>query len=148
MTVPNLRDQEPDEKDGPPPPTLPIMPGSQRLTRFFNRSGRPLDFQPLGKTPEGVETYIARGGINIVTQSPRMGTIDIEADSAIIWRGKSPAKGEPYKSPAGDLWVDDARQPMEVYLEGNVVLRQDENKYRRQGRSADRPRAADFTTTS
>ena len=58
-----------------------------------------------------------------------MGTIDIEADSAIIWRGKSPAKGEPYKSPAGDLWADDARQPMEVYLEGNVVLRQDENKF-------------------
>jgi hypothetical protein len=133
MTVPNLPDRQPDEEDDRPLPALPIMPGSQRLTRFFNRSGRPLDFRPLGKTPEGVETYIARGGINIVTQSPKMGTIDIEADSAIIWRGKSPAKGEPYKAPAGDLWADDARQPMEVYLEGNVVLRQDENKYAGKG---------------
>ena len=64
----------------------------------------------------------------IVTRAPRFGTIDIEADEAVIWRGPSPKKGEPFVGPNGETWVDDARQPMEVYLEGNVVLRQDENK--------------------
>ena len=29
--------------------------------------------------------------------------------------------------------MDDARQPMEVYLEGNVILRQDENKFAGKG---------------
>src|SRR5262249_34859902 len=111
----------------------PVMPGSQRLTRFFSRAGRPIEFKSLGTTPDGTETFIVRGGVNIVTQAPRLGTIDIEADSAIIWRGKRPENGAPYSSPARDLWADDARQPMEVYLEGNVVFRQDENKYAGRG---------------
>ena len=33
----------------------------------------------------------------------------------------------------GETWVDDDKQPMEVYLEGNVVLRQDENKWAGKG---------------
>jgi hypothetical protein len=83
----------------------------------------------LPTTPDGVETWIIRGGIIMVTQAPRFGLIDIEADEAVIWRGPSPNKGEPAIGPNGELWVDDARQPMEVYLEGNVILRQDENKW-------------------
>jgi hypothetical protein len=136
VTVPALPDQPRTEVEGgtrPAPPNLPIMPGSQRLTRIFSRSGQPLDLHSLGTSPDGVETYIVRNGVNIVTQAPRFGIIDIEADAAIIWRGKSPAKGEPYKAPAGDLFIDDAHQPMEVYLEGNVILRQDENKYAGKG---------------
>ena len=131
--MPEVPEREPVDDNGRALPTVPVLPGTQRLTRFFNRNGQPLDFKHLSTSPDGVETYIARGGINIVTQAPRMGTIDIEADSAIIWRGPTPEKGAPYKSPAGDLWVDDARQPMEVYLEGNVVLRQDENKFAGRG---------------
>ncbi len=136
ITVPALPDGTPGQSIGrpaPEPPVVPIMPGSQRITRFLSRSGRPLDMQLIDKTPAGVETYLVRGGINIITQAPRFGTIDIEADSAVIWRSPSPAKGESYKAPAGDLWADDSKQPMEVYLEGNVVLRQDENKYAGRG---------------
>jgi len=131
ITVPSLPRGDPAEGDGrplTPPPVVPIMPGTQRLTRIVSRSGRPLEIRTLPKTPEGVETWICRGGINIVTSAPRMGTVDIEADSAVIWRAPPP-KGVPVKAPFGELIVEDASQPMEVYLEGNVILRQDENKF-------------------
>ena len=123
----------PDGRPLPEPPVMPFMPGSQRLTRIFPRNGHSLDMHKLDTSPEGVDIYIVRNGINIVTQAPRFGTIDIEADSAIIWHGPSPTKGEPYKSPQGDLFVEDAKAPMEIYLEGNVILRQDENKYAGRG---------------
>ena len=87
-----------------------------------------MEMRRLAVSPEGVETWICRGGINIVTRAPRFGTIDIEADEAVIWRGPAPKKGEPFVGVNGETWVDDARQPMEVYLEGNVILRQDEGK--------------------
>ena len=70
---------------------------------------------------------IIRGGVNIVTRSEQFGEIDISADNAVIWRrvpqdGKSVATG-----PNGEE-IEDAHAPMEIYLEGNVVLRQDERK--------------------
>ena len=138
VTVPALPDRPPTTSDGRPPqepPVVPIMPGSQRLTRITNRTGRPFDGPHLiHKSADGVETYVIRNGVNIVTTAPRFGTIDIEADSAIIWRGPAPEDGEPYKSPTGEFfYMDDARQPMQVYLEGNVIMRQDENKYAGRG---------------
>ena len=132
VTVPALPDQPPtrgERQPGQEPPLVPIMPGTQRMTRITNRTGRPLDMRQISKTADGVETWLIRNGVNIVTSAPRFGTIDIEADSAIIWRGPTPPDGEPYQTPGGEFWMDDARRPMEVYLEGNVILRQDENKY-------------------
>jgi hypothetical protein len=136
MMGPPLPDEPRTDANGRPLPELPVVPifpGTQRLTRIFPRNGHSLDMHALDKTPDGVTIYIVRNGVNIVTQAPRFGTIDIEADSAIIWHGPSPAKGEPYKSPAGDLFVDNEKAPMEIYLEGNVILRQDENKYAGKG---------------
>ncbi len=74
-------------------PVVPISPGTQRTTSLFPRSGRQLQIVQLPATPDGVDTYICRGGINIVTQSPKSGTIDIEADEAVIWRGPDREKG-------------------------------------------------------
>jgi hypothetical protein len=122
------RDGARGERRPPPPPIAPFMPGSQRLTTLIPRSGRKLEMRKLS-TADGGEIWICRGGINIVTRHPRFGTIDIESDEAVIWRAPGLAKGEPVTGPNGETWVDDARQPMEVYLEGNVVLRQDENKF-------------------
>ena len=70
---------------------------------------------------------IYRGGVNIVTKTPQLGIVDIEAESAVIWRHPDPKKGEEVHGPNGEL-IENANQPMEVYLEGNVILRQDENK--------------------
>ncbi len=131
--MPSLRGSTTQPEGGrtnrpPPPPIVPIMPGSYRPTSLVPRSGRKLEIHKLPTTPDGVEIWICRGGINIITKHPRFGTIDIESDEAVIWRGPGPEKGQPIPGPNGETWVDDARQPMEVYLEGNVVLRQDENK--------------------
>jgi len=118
---------------GAPPNLIPILPGSQRITSLFPLSGRQLQVRWLPVTPDGVQTIICRGGINLVAKSPRFGTIDIEADEAVIWRGPNRVKGQPVQGPYGETWVDDDKQPMEIYLEGNVVLRQDENKWAGKG---------------
>src|SRR5262249_42824800 len=104
-------------------PTAPIMPGTQRVTMLFPRTGRTLDVHKIATTPEGLEVYIARGGINLVTQGEKFGIIDIEADEAVIWRSPETTTG-----PNGE-WSQDERQPMEVYLEGNVIVRQDQAKW-------------------
>ena len=97
------------------------------MTSIYPRSGRKVDIQFLPVTPDGTRTVIYRGGVNIVTRHPKFGIIDIEADSAVIWRQPDPKKGKESVGPNGEL-IEDANQPMEVYLEGNVIFRQDENK--------------------
>ena len=118
-------------RSGPPPlpspPTAPIMAGSQRVTSIFPRSGRKVDIQALPVTPDGTRTFIYRGGVNIVTRHPKFGIIDIEAESAVIWKHPDPKKGQGIVGPNGEL-IEDPNQPMEVYAEGDVILRQDENK--------------------
>jgi hypothetical protein len=108
-------------------PLLPILPGSQRITRIAPRNGGPnFSYQRL-PVKDGVDTVIIRGGVNLVTESPQFGIVDISADSVIIWR-KIDEKGRAVtRGPNGED-IEDARQPMEVYLEGNVVVRQDERK--------------------
>ena len=101
VTVPDLPDQPRTEVEDRPDvelPGVPITPGTQRVTRIFSRSGQPLDMHKLATSPDGAETYIVRNGVNIVTQAPKFGIIDIEADAAIIWRGKSTAKGSALQS--------------------------------------------------
>ncbi len=61
------------------------------------------------------------------TTSPKFGVVDIEAESAVVWRHPDPKKGEAVYGPNGEL-IESANQPMEVYLEGDVIFRQDENK--------------------
>ena len=117
--APPLRSDKP--KKPPEPPMTPILPGSQRITRIHARNGGP-DFQvrSLPTTKEGVKTWIIRGGVNVVSESPApRGLIDLEADSVIIWRYSEPLVG-----PDGEN-IDDPKSPMDIYLEGNVVVRQD-----------------------
>jgi len=148
ISVPSLPRTGPAQRGNVAPgarrdlPIVPILPGTQRTTSLFPRSGRQLQIVQLPATADGVVTYICRGGINIVTKSPKFGTIDIEADEAVIWRGPDREKGAPAISPNGETFVDDSRVPMEVYMEGNVVLRQDENKFAGKGdqRTARAPR--------
>ena len=118
---------------GPPVNLAPITPGTQRATTIRTRGGRPLDFQKIATLPDGTEVYVCRGGVNIITRADKLGIIDIEADQAVIWRGPSHEKGQPVQGPNGE-WIDDAAsQPMEVYLEGNVILRQDQRKWAGRG---------------
>lgn len=111
----------------PPPPTAPLQPGTFRVTTVWPRSGRRMDVQSLPEQPDGTRVFLVRGGVNIVTRIPGRGIIDIEAESAVIWKHPSTKKGEQVQGPNGE-WLDSPNQPMEVYLEGNVILRQDEEK--------------------
>ncbi len=111
----------------PPSPTVPILPGSQRVTNIFPRSGRKPDVTFLPEQPDGTRVVIYRGGINMVTKTPQFGVVDIEAESAVVWRHPDPKKGQEVYGPNGEL-IENTNRPMEVYLEGNVIFRQDENK--------------------
>src|SRR6185312_11421723 len=108
------------------PPTAPIMPGSQRVVRISPRNGGP-DFRmrKIDTTKDGLETIIVRGGVTVVANMPPpRGTIDLSADSAIIWRHTAPGRqGE--IGPDGAI-IEDAQAPMEIYLEGHVIARMDD----------------------
>ena len=108
------------------PMMAPILPGTQRITRITPRNGGPdFSFQQL-PTVDGVSTKVIRGGVQIYAEMPGSGILDIEADSAIVWTRVDKGKG-PVAGPNG-AEIQDASQPMEVYLEGNVILRQDARK--------------------
>ena len=97
--------------------------------------------------PDGTRIFIIRGGVHIISRTPNNGIVDIESELAVIWKHPDPKKGEQLQGPNGE-WYDKPNQPMEVYLEGDVILRQDEIEDRRQGRSAYLPRQAGLTMTS
>jgi hypothetical protein len=84
--------------------------------------------QVLPPTPDGVRTVIYRNGVNILSTIPKFGVVDIEADNVVIWRKPKPDKGEPRLGPQGER-IEDADEPFEVYLEGNVIFRQDEGRF-------------------
>jgi hypothetical protein len=113
-------------RPNPAPMLTPILPGTQRVTSIFPRSGPDFTFQSL-KTVDGVQTFVIRGGVVIKSEAPQFGIIDIEADSAIIWRRTEP-KGKTATFGPNQEVVENAGQPLEVYLEGNVIIRQDERK--------------------
>jgi hypothetical protein len=116
----------PRDPKKPRNPYLPFVPGSQRVTRIFPRNGTSMVMEQM-KRANGLDTTVVRGGVNIVLESPQLGVVDIVADSAVIWR-RVDEKGRSYMlGPTGEQ-IDDPNQPLEVYLEGNVVIRQDEHK--------------------
>ena len=118
---------------GPPAFQIPVTPGTQRVTRIGPRGGRPLDIRRIAVMPDRTEIFVCRGGVNIITNADKLGTVDIEADQAVIWRAPGSKDGEPIQGPNGE-WIDDAnKQPMEVYLEGNVIIRQDQRQYAGKG---------------
>ena len=110
------------------PPTAPILPGTARVTNINSRSGSPNFSAHMLPPADGVQALVIRGGVHIVTQAPQFGIIDISSDSAIMWRRVGPdGKSAATTGPHGEI-IDDARQPLEFYLEGHVEVRQDEQK--------------------
>ncbi|WP_406695407.1 hypothetical protein V5E97_30730 [Singulisphaera sp. Ch08] len=108
----------------PAPPTIPIMPGTQRTTRMNSRDGTPYTLQTLPNAG-GFSTIVIRGGVNVLTVSPPpVGLIDLSADRVIIWR-KMDAKT--ITGPNGEK-IESSGDPMEVYLEGHVIIRQDKQE--------------------
>ncbi|HEU5118277.1 MAG TPA: hypothetical protein VFT74_16785, partial [Isosphaeraceae bacterium] len=136
---PALEPGEVPEPIQPPRPLNPdpVLPGSKRMISITPRYGAP--FQPTYRqNPDGSTTIVVRGGVQIVAEmkrtkrkddEPETYRIDLAADNAVIWIGPSPKKGGAATLNLGGApTAQNAEQPMEVYLEGDVVVRQDDLK--------------------
>jgi lipopolysaccharide export system protein LptA len=104
-----------------PPDVGVLMPGSQRLWSVAPRDANPkFTFERL-RASDGTFVYIVRGGVNILSEDPQNGTIDISADNAVIFSDRDvqdPSQGVREK----------ANSKFQVYLEKNVIFRQDARK--------------------
>jgi hypothetical protein len=102
----------------------PIIPGSQRVTNVYAKVGPNFTIDVLPTTADGTVITVIRGGVNIVTDAPMLGTIDAEADQITIWRRKKPDGANTRIGPDGEV-IESQEDPMEIYLEGHVIFRQD-----------------------
>ncbi len=122
--LPGIPANRPRTPAPPEAPLAPIMPGTRRITTIY---GGP-NFAPRQyQASDGTKITVITGGVNIVTNDPKQGTIDVESDNAIIWNKPKPGSPPQRVGPEGEL-IQAPDDPMEVYLEGHVILRRDPRK--------------------
>ena len=121
--VPSNRTPDPPA-DAPPAGAAPILPGMRRITTIYGGPNFKINRHAAS---DGTLIYVITGGVNIVTNDPIRGTIDIESDRAIIWNKPKPDSPQAQVGPNGGI-IKSADDPMEVYLEGHVIFRQDRRK--------------------
>jgi beta-lactamase regulating signal transducer with metallopeptidase domain len=112
----------------------PVPASRQRTTSVLARSAQQLLIKQLAETIEGVVTLECRGGVKIVSKSPRFGTVSMEADEAVIVRNLYRRKGETHSGPDEATWVEEDELPMRVHLKGDVVLRQNQETNAKNGK--------------
>lgn len=105
--------------------------GALRRLRFFSRSGGRYSFEtrPAPDTTPPEQVFIFNGGINVLVdgsdQQPgafRIGTIDLSADRAVVW-----TDAESMSNFTGGEAIQTQETPLQIYLEGNIVVRQGSN---------------------
>lgn len=107
---------------------LPGNAAPMRRVRIFQRGALPFSVQsevtPNSTPPEQV-VYVT-GGVQLLIDGldPQLGTVDLSADRAIIWTTALGGTGMQLEL------TQTADQPYEVYLEGNIVIRQGNNVIR------------------
>jgi len=116
-------------------PAAPVLTDSQRITDIIPRGLGAIDFETLKEQPDGTQIFVIRNGVNVQMRSKEQGVVDIEADNVVIWRRKEGRTGPPRVDFNGQF-VDNNSDPLELYLEGHVILRQDQLLY--QGKSDQR----------
>ena len=121
----------------PDPPGRTSATGPVRRLRFFQRSGTPNQFETRvvpGTTPPE-QIWILTGGVtllvdNIVVNAGgsrhEVGLIDLSADRILMWT--DPVDTENYQSFGETL--QSPGSPLQIYLEGNIVVRQGHNLLR------------------
>ena len=119
-------DRSPKPRTGTPLPAAPINPGSQRVTNIYGKVGPNYAINNI-RAADGTNIISIRGGVNIVTEDAKLGTVDIEADSVIIWRKPSPDGAAVMIGPDNQV-IENNKNSMEIYLEGHVIFRQDRRK--------------------
>ena len=111
------------------------MPGSQRITTIYPRGLGEIQLESLPVQSDGTQIIIIRNGVNIQTRSKEQGIVDIEADNVVIWR-RSEGRQGPARIDYNNKFIDNNSDPLEFYLEGHVIFRQDQLIY--QGKSDQR----------
>ena len=94
-------------------------PGSRRLS-FFGRYAGGFEVDSFGD-PGEERVVVIRGGVNLIMDGlPQNRQIDILADKLVLW-----TRGMADPQPGADT-IEDDNMPLEVYMEGNVVFREDD----------------------
>lgn len=122
-------------QNGPALPGVPPLPDLQsvqippadagtRRIRIFPRSGVPYNVESFGSnnTVPPEQVWVLTGGINILIDGvAEFGTIDLSADRMVIWTRSDQA--EEFRSET----LQNNNVPLQIYLEGNIVVRQGQN---------------------
>ena len=110
-----------------------VTPGSQRVIDILPRGGQ-TEIDSQGVQPDGTQVIVVRNGVNITTQTTEQGIVDLEADNVVIWiRGSKENPAQVDFNDFNNQIVTKKTQPIEFYLEGHVVIRQDQQRI--QGKS-------------
>ncbi len=112
----------------PNDPLAPVLVGSQRITTVIPRGLGAIEAEIQKELPDGTQVIVVRNGVNIQMRSKQQGIVDIEADSVVIWKHKG-GRDAPDQVDFNGQLVDSDGDPLELYLEGHVVLRQDQLIY-------------------
>jgi lipopolysaccharide export system protein LptA len=112
-----------EDSVGPELRSVQIQPleGSLRRIRIFPRSSMPFQASTtkMENTTPPEQVYVLTGGITLLIDGmDEFGTIDMSADRMVIWTRARQSNGLETET------VQTRDEPFQVYLEGNIVLRQ------------------------
>ncbi|MDA7977495.1 MAG: organic solvent tolerance protein OstA [Pirellulales bacterium] len=95
------------------------LPSGSRRIRAYPRSSTPVQASYF-LSPDGRERIgTIDSGVNVIIEGDdRFGTVDVSADRVVVWTSENLS--------LDGSEAQDADQPLELYLEGNVVFRQGE----------------------
>src|SRR5207302_7888259 len=106
--------------------------GGLRRVRFFPRGGGAysIETRRSEETTPPEQVVILNGGVNVLIdgmveqpgQAPSIGPIDLSADRIVIWTDATAMANF-----AGGEEIQTQDTPLQIYLEGNIVVRQDRN---------------------
>ena len=118
-----------EDSVGPELRSVQIQPpeGSLRRIRIFPRSAMPFQASStkMENTTPPEQVTVLTGGITLLIDGmDEHGTIDMSADRMVIWTRARESNGLESET------VQTRDEPFQVYLEGNIVLRQGQNVVR------------------
>lgn len=98
-------------------------PVGQRRLRFFSRSQTPFNLysSETANTNPVEQIMVITGGVNLVIDGvEETGTVDLRADHMVIWTQAIAA----FDESATETRVQNGDAPLQIYLEGNIVVNQ------------------------
>ncbi len=102
-----------------PPPATVVPPGATRRVRVLPRSHTNQEMDISQNAATGEVIAIAKNVNIIVDGLENFGSVDVDTDNLVIWTTGS-------LQDTGNGQIQSEEQPLEIYMEGNVVFRQGE----------------------